>query len=255
MSKEPPIPVTLRDLLEEVDIALTHALGASCDPEVDEEIFKAIGGLNSARVFLRASPSPDSLAAPIPHVASKSLVDRFELEKFADDSTDKRRMWNAAFSQAIGIVRELEAMGVGNETGLKPVPDKNAPSPASVFASEISDIKPCPCCGSRGAYLLVEPSFNDTRWLIYCTFCGCNFNERVTHEEAIERWNRRYSKPVSGKQPIETAPKGIPVIVAGGLAMRKTGSEWYTGMEDPRYERALQWQPKWWMPIPTGEDL
>jgi len=59
----------------------------------------------------------------------------------------------------------------------------------------------------------------------------------------------------SGKQPIETAPKGIPVIVAGGIAMQKTGGEWFTGMEEPRYERALEWQPKWWMPIPTTNEI
>ena len=54
-----------------------------------------------------------------------------------------------------------------------------------------------------------------------------------------------------GWQPIETAPKGIPVLVEGGLAMRKTGDDWYSGMESPLYQRPLQWQPKWWQPIPT----
>ncbi len=62
-------------------------------------------------------------------------------------------------------------------------------------------------------------------------------------------------EPVMSKQPIETAPKGIPVLVTGGIAMQKTGGEWFTGMEEPRYERPLQWQPKWWMPIPTDMEL
>lgn len=64
-----------------------------------------------------------------------------------------------------------------------------------------------------------------------------------------------YLKREIGKCPIETAPKGIPVIVAGGIAMQKTGGEWFTGMEDPRYERPLQWPPKWWMPIPTDTEI
>ncbi len=69
-------------------------------------------------------------------------------------------------------------------------------------------------------------------------------------EKAVEE----ATMPVSGKQPIETAPKGIPVIVAGGIAMQKTGGEWFTGMEEPLYQRPLQWQPKWWMPIPMDND-
>ena len=61
----------------------------------------------------------------------------------------------------------------------------------------------------------------------------------------------RYRDSDIGRQPIETAPKGVPVIVAGGVAMQKTGGEWFTGMEEPLYQRPLQWEPTWWMPIPT----
>lgn len=49
----------------------------------------------------------------------------------------------------------------------------------------------------------------------------------------------------------ELPPKGIPVIVAGGTAMLKTGNEWFTGMEEPLFTRHLEWTPKWWMQIPT----
>ena len=73
-----------------------------------------------------------------------------------------------------------------------------------------------------------------------------------------EAWDRRvpmresrYRDSDIGRQPIETAPKGVPVIVAGGVAMQKTGGEWFTGMEEPLYQRPLQWEPTWWMPIPT----
>lgn len=45
-------------------------------------------------------------------------------------------------------------------------------------------------------------------------------------------------------------PDGVPVIVAGGTAMRKTGGEWFTGMEEPLFQRPLQWEPLWWAPIP-----
>lgn len=56
------------------------------------------------------------------------------------------------------------------------------------------------------------------------------------------------------RHPPETAPKGVPVLVAGGVAMRKTGGEWYTGMSDPPFQRPLEWQPKWWAHIPSSND-
>ena len=75
--------------------------------------------------------------------------------------------------------------------------------------------------------------------------------------ETVAEWRSKWQperEAGSGRQPIETAPKGVPVLVAGGIAMQKTGGEWFTGMEEPRYERQLQWQPKWWMPIPADND-
>jgi hypothetical protein len=56
------------------------------------------------------------------------------------------------------------------------------------------------------------------------------------------------------KMPPDCAPKGVPVLVAGGIAMRKTGGEWFSGMCDPAFSRALNWQPKWWAPIPQQND-
>lgn len=49
----------------------------------------------------------------------------------------------------------------------------------------------------------------------------------------------------------ELPPKGVPVLVAGGIAMRKTGDEWFTGMEEPLFQRPLEWTPKWWAKIPN----
>lgn len=50
--------------------------------------------------------------------------------------------------------------------------------------------------------------------------------------------------------PPECAPKGIPVLVAGGIAMKKTGGQWFTGMAEPAFERPIEWEVKWWSPIP-----
>lgn len=47
-----------------------------------------------------------------------------------------------------------------------------------------------------------------------------------------------------------TPPKGVPVLVAGGIAMIKTGGEWFTGMEEPLFTQPLDWEPKWWAHLP-----
>jgi hypothetical protein len=56
------------------------------------------------------------------------------------------------------------------------------------------------------------------------------------------------------RMPPETAPKGAPVLVAGGIAMRKTGNVWVTGMDEPAFTRELNWTPKWWACIPQQND-
>jgi hypothetical protein len=38
------------------------------------------------------------------------------------------------------------------------------------------------------------------------------------------------------------------VFVDGGVAQFRDGV-FYTGMEDPRYTRPIQWEVKWWLPI------
>jgi hypothetical protein len=54
--------------------------------------------------------------------------------------------------------------------------------------------------------------------------------------------------------PPETAPKGVAVLIAGGVGMRKTGNEWFSGMSNPPFSRPLEWQPKWWAYIPNDNE-
>lgn len=54
--------------------------------------------------------------------------------------------------------------------------------------------------------------------------------------------------------PAHTAPKGVPVLVAGGIAMLKTGGVWFSGMAEPAFTRPLNWEPKWWAVIPQQND-
>ncbi len=56
------------------------------------------------------------------------------------------------------------------------------------------------------------------------------------------------------QMPIDICPKGVPVLVAGGIAMLKTGGVWVTGMSDEPFTREMNWTPKWWSVIPQGND-
>jgi len=50
-------------------------------------------------------------------------------------------------------------------------------------------------------------------------------------------------------------PVGVCVIVAGGVAKIKEDGIWYTGMEEPVFERPLEWSPKWWAKIPLDNEV
>lgn len=49
----------------------------------------------------------------------------------------------------------------------------------------------------------------------------------------------RFEEPV--------APKGVPVLVQGGVAKKNTGGEWVSLLTG----RPLQWTPTWWAHLPT----
>lgn len=47
------------------------------------------------------------------------------------------------------------------------------------------------------------------------------------------------------RQPEETAPKGVFVLVPGGMAKKHTGGDWYS------YNgRKIEWEVPWWLPLP-----
>ena len=56
-------------------------------------------------------------------------------------------------------------------------------------------------------------------------------------------------------QPEHEAPKNVPVIVNGGTAMKKEDGCWYTGMEEPLFQRPIEWEVKGWMPLPYYSSL
>ena len=57
--------------------------------------------------------------------------------------------------------------------------------------------------------------------------------------------------------PPESAPNGVPVLVCGGVAMRKTGDEWFSGLGDVDnipFSRPLEWRPAWWAYLPNKNE-
>lgn len=54
--------------------------------------------------------------------------------------------------------------------------------------------------------------------------------------------------------PPEIAPNGVPVLIAGGIAMKKTDGKWFSGMCEPAFSRELNWEPEWWANLPQQND-
>lgn len=44
--------------------------------------------------------------------------------------------------------------------------------------------------------------------------------------------------------------QGKKVLVSGGVACMREGV-WYTGMEEPLFQRPIQWKVTHWMPLPN----
>ena len=53
------------------------------------------------------------------------------------------------------------------------------------------------------------------------------------------------------KQAPDEAPKGVWVLVAGGMAKKQTGGTWISFQNN----RQLQWEPKWWAHVPTENNI
>ena len=94
-----------------------------------------------------------------------------------------------------------------------------------------------------------------------------NYHSRHAYKNALEQWENHtidniqlaqslckaaeLLKQVDNKWlPASEAPKGVPLIVEGGIAMKKTGDEWFTGMHEPQYTRKIQWEVKWFQFFP-----
>jgi hypothetical protein len=55
------------------------------------------------------------------------------------------------------------------------------------------------------------------------------------------------------QMPANDAPYHCPVLIAGGVGMRKRDG-WVSGMAEPVFSRYLTWEPEWWAAIPQEND-
>ena len=75
----------------------------------------------------------------------------------------------------------------------------------------------------------------------------------MTERDIVER---AFLPPlVINRMHPDCAPKGAPVLVAGGIAMKKTGDGWFSGMSEPPFTRPLSWDPQWWAWVPQDNAL
>jgi hypothetical protein len=56
------------------------------------------------------------------------------------------------------------------------------------------------------------------------------------------------------QHPAGTAPLNCPVLVAGGVALKRSDGKWVTGMSDQPFTKELNWEPQWWSCIPQQND-
>ena len=55
----------------------------------------------------------------------------------------------------------------------------------------MSDLKPCPFCGSEAKLMYYYPIGGRRQTVVNCTSCRCNSGRWGRSDKAIEAWNRR----------------------------------------------------------------
>lgn len=54
----------------------------------------------------------------------------------------------------------------------------------------MTELKPCPFCGSHAKLYTIHDKDGDCIYFVYCTFCG-NRTQQDDEVEVVARWNRR----------------------------------------------------------------
>lgn len=79
------------------------------------------------------------------------------------------------------------------------------------------------------------------------------FFEEQLWEIAGESDGRPISPLALKRYSPDSAPKGIPVLIPGGVGIKHTGGKWVSAMGNTFEE--LKWTPVWWAHLPEQEDF
>lgn len=101
----------------------------------------------------------------------------------------------------------------------------------------MSEIKPCPFCGSSASYW--EDNHYDDRHVIECQNCGTSRRSEYGYEDVLEDWNRRYD--AEGKEILDTVnrqflPRVLAKLPNGGKLVVWTGNERFEDLAVAREE-------------------
>lgn len=141
------------------------------------------------------------------------------------------------------------AMGIGNETGLKPVPEKNAPIPANNL---LNGRRLCPFCNSGGISVIGDLNAGFHAWCLNCHATG---PKKSLKHQAQEAWNNRRDLTTPKWHSIGTQPIDEFVILAttGGWVGEAVfgecdNNQWrWKESQEPIHENH---KPLGWMELP-----
>ena len=63
----------------------------------------------------------------------------------------------------------------------------------------MSELKPCPFCGTKDTVIVLENNSEDGRYVtVICNWlkggCGADGGQRLTKKDAVDAWNKRVDK-------------------------------------------------------------
>ena len=63
----------------------------------------------------------------------------------------------------------------------------------------MTQLKPCPFCGSKNIAKVLLPG---VKWITGCIDCGCRTSEHIRSSEAVKSWNTRPDPAEQGNMPV-----------------------------------------------------
>lgn len=73
----------------------------------------------------------------------------------------------------------------------------------------MTELKPCPFCGGKADWFVLEKMNNEKLYYVECSYCFARTGYYFTEYESIKEWNKRTPDwiSVNGRVPCETSNK------------------------------------------------